>query len=132
MGVLILAGNTAYPVFLRITIWTMKRLLPNDETFLESRTALQFLLDHPRRCYTTLFPKAQTWWLVVALITLNGFDWVMFEILNIGKYSSLSSITYNTPFYHSSRTVTNGGQQAMMPSSPSLPDIAGLMACSKL
>ncbi len=62
----------------------MKSLLPADETFHDKKVALQFLLDHPRRCYTTLFPKAQTYWLVASLICLNGFDWIMFEILNIG------------------------------------------------
>jgi Trk-type K+ transport system membrane component len=89
MGLLILAGNTAYPIFLRLTIWTMERLLPNEDANRDQRVALQFLLDHPRRCYTTLFPRYQTYWLVAALVALNGLDWIMFEILNIGKFTTV-------------------------------------------
>ena len=44
-----------------------------------------FILDHPRRVYTNLFPAAQTWWLVLSLVCLNGADWIFFEILNIGN-----------------------------------------------
>ena len=44
-----------------------------------------FILDHPRRVYTNLFPAPQTWWLVLSLICLNGADWLFFEILNIGN-----------------------------------------------
>lgn len=46
---------------------------------------MNFILDHPRRVYTNLFPSAQTWWLVSSLVLLNGVDWVAFEILNIGN-----------------------------------------------
>ena len=44
-----------------------------------------FILEHPRRVYTNLFPAAQTWWLVLSIVCLNGADWVFFEILNIGN-----------------------------------------------
>jgi len=46
---------------------------------------LTFVLDHPRRVYTNLFPSPQTWWLVLSLVLLNGTDWVLFEVLNIGN-----------------------------------------------
>ena len=90
MGVMILAGNTCYPVFLRLIIWTLFRILPDKEKFLEYKTTLRFLLDHPRRCYTNLFPSRHTWWLVATLLFLNGTDWVAFEVLNVSKtkYSS--------------------------------------------
>lgn len=85
MGLLILAGNTCYPIFLRLIIWTIHRYMPKTERWLVHSTTLQFLLDHPRRCYTNMFPSRHTWWLLMAVITLNGIDWAGFEILNIGN-----------------------------------------------
>ncbi|KAJ5904008.1 hypothetical protein N7504_006391 [Penicillium tannophilum] len=82
MGLLILAGNTCYPIFLRWILYTIRMLLPRGEYFHYSRETLTFLLDHPRRCYTTLFPSAHTWWLLVSVIALNGADWVAYEVLN--------------------------------------------------
>ncbi|KAF2450818.1 TrkH-domain-containing protein [Karstenula rhodostoma CBS 690.94] len=85
MGLLILAGNTAYPIFLRLIVWTSLKLVPNYPRFDDFRKTLQFLLDHPRRCYTNMFPSRHTWWLLACLICLNGVDWAAFEILNIGN-----------------------------------------------
>ncbi|MCJ1405543.1 hypothetical protein MMC11_008771 [Xylographa trunciseda] len=83
MSLLILAGNTCYPVFLRFIIWAMHELLPDSPAFTETKSTLRFLLDHPRRCYTTLFPASHTWWLLGSLIFLNGTDWFAFEVLNV-------------------------------------------------
>ena len=85
MGLLILAGNTAYPLFLRLIIWSLKKLMPDTQTCRDHIVTLNFLLDHPRRCYTNLFPAAHTWWLLGSVVMLNGIDWVAFEILNIGN-----------------------------------------------
>ncbi|KAJ5554281.1 hypothetical protein N7513_004240 [Penicillium frequentans] len=82
MGLLILAGNTCYPIFLRWILYAIRLILPRGEYFRYSRETLTFLLDHPRRCYTTLFPSAHTWWLLVSVIVLNGADWVAYEVLN--------------------------------------------------
>lgn len=85
MGLLILAGNTAYPIFLRLIVWISLKLVPNYDRFENFRKTLQFLLDHPRRCYTNMFPSRHTWWLLACLICLNSIDWAAFEILNIGN-----------------------------------------------
>jgi len=85
MGMLILAGNTCYPIFLRLGIWTMLKLMPKSEPWEERRSTLRFLLDHPRRCYTNLFPSEHTWWLAFAVFVLNGVDWAAFEILNVSS-----------------------------------------------
>jgi len=92
MGLLILAGNTCYPVFLRLIIWCMlwitqhiSRQRGGSDLWETRATTLKFLLDHPRRCYTNLFPAQHTWWLALSVFTLNGIDWAMFEILNIGN-----------------------------------------------
>lgn len=61
------------------------RILPSTPTFTETKSTLQFLLDHPRRCYTTLFPSAHTWWLLGTLVLLNGIDWAAFEVLNVSN-----------------------------------------------
>ena len=87
----------SYPIFLRLIIWTLFKLMPDIDRFREYRVTLRFLLDHPRRCYTTLFPSSHTWWLLAILILLNGIDWVAFEILNvspIGRFSPTAQ-TYN-------------------------------------
>lgn len=87
MSLLILAGNTCYPIFLRLLIWTMLKTVGrfNGEIWAERAATLRFLLDHPRRCYTNLFPAQHTWWLLLVVITLNGIDWAAFETLNIGN-----------------------------------------------
>lgn len=84
MGLLILAGNTCYPIFLRLIIWCMLRVTRRisrqkggSDAWDTRATTLKFLLDHPRRCYTNLFPAQHTWWLALSVFTLNGKDsWV--------------------------------------------------------
>ena len=88
MGLLILAGNTAFPIFLRLTLWGLLQVLAVatvETDFCEMKETLQFILDYPRRVYTNLFPQRQTWWLVFMLLLLNSVDWVAFELLNIGN-----------------------------------------------
>ena len=87
MGLLILAGNTCFPIFLRLIVWTMWKFVDRfeSEIWKERARTLRFLLDHPRRCYTNLFPSQHTWWLLMAVIVLNGVDWAAFEVLNIGN-----------------------------------------------
>ncbi|KAI0042575.1 hypothetical protein FA95DRAFT_1564224 [Auriscalpium vulgare] len=79
---LILAGNTAFAVFLRLTIWVTSKLTPKDS---RANETLQFLLDHPRRCFIYLFPSHQTWFLATVLVILNTTDWFFFLILDLGN-----------------------------------------------
>ncbi|KAI0190800.1 TrkH-domain-containing protein [Astrocystis sublimbata] len=88
MGAMILAGNTAYPIFLRLCVWCSLKVLvlvsyPHD--FAEWKATLEYILKYPRRVYTNLFPRRQTWWLVFMLFVLNGTDWAAFEVLNLGN-----------------------------------------------
>ncbi|GFF31724.1 low-affinity potassium transport protein [Aspergillus lentulus] len=85
MGMLILAGNTLYPCFLRFIIWTMRRLMTNRPSWETWKVTLDFILDHPRRVYTNLFPVRHTWYLLGTIIILNGIDWAGFEVLAIGN-----------------------------------------------
>ncbi|KAJ7157872.1 potassium transporter [Mycena crocata] len=77
----ILAGNHALPIFLRLAIWTWYKLVPPES---ETGKTLSFLLQHPRRCFLYLFPSHQTWFLVICLVSFSIVEWAAFEILDIG------------------------------------------------
>ncbi|KAL1595734.1 hypothetical protein SLS60_009423 [Paraconiothyrium brasiliense] len=80
-GALALIGQTQFPIFLRLTIWTMKKMVPRESRL---SNTLQFLLQHPRRCFIYLFPSRQTWYLLAIQLTIDVTAWLCFEILNIG------------------------------------------------
>jgi len=61
----------------------MACLLPNTPFYHDWKDTIKFVLDHPRRVYTNLFPSTPTWWLLLTLVILNGIDWVAFELLNL-------------------------------------------------
>lgn len=77
---LIIIGNTGFPCMLRFVIWCVSRLVPHGSGIYEE---LRFLLDHPRRCFTLMFPAKATWWLFWILVLLNGIDLVFFIILDL-------------------------------------------------
>ena len=77
---LIIIGNTGFPVMLRFVIWVASKLAPHGSSTWEE---LRFLLDHPRRCFTLLFPSKATWWLFWILVLLNGVDLIFFIILDL-------------------------------------------------
>jgi potassium uptake Trk family protein len=80
-GSLALVGQTQFPIFLRLTIWIMRKCVPTGSRL---HTTLQFLLQHPRRCFIYLFPSRQTWYLMAIQITIDITAWLCFEVLNIG------------------------------------------------
>lgn len=80
-GVLAFAGQTQFPIFLRMLIWTMKKMCPQGSRF---RNTLEFLLQHPRRCFIYLFPGRETWYLFAIQAAIDITAWLCFEILNIG------------------------------------------------
>ncbi|KAL4782795.1 cation transport protein-domain-containing protein [Aspergillus varians] len=77
---LIVIGNTGFPCMLRLIIWTLSKIVSKETPLWEE---LKFLLDHPRRCFTLLFPRNATWWLFAILILLNGIDLIFFIILDL-------------------------------------------------
>ncbi len=86
MGLMILAGNTAYPIFLRFIFWSGLKLLnwtTQATSFQSTKRAIKLLLKDPRRIYTNLFPSRLTWWLLFMVVCLNTVDWVLFELLNL-------------------------------------------------
>lgn len=88
MTFLIVIGNTGFPCMLRFVIWTVSKLVPVGSGIWEE---IQFLLDHPRRCFTLLFPRGATWWLFAILVILNGIDLILFIILDLND-ETVSSI----------------------------------------
>ncbi|KAH7396220.1 cation transport protein-domain-containing protein [Pyrenochaeta sp. MPI-SDFR-AT-0127] len=77
---LIIIGNTGFPCMLRFMIWLISKVVPRNSGVWEE---LRFLLDHPRRCFTLLFPSKANWWLFWVLILLNGVDLIFFIILDL-------------------------------------------------
>ena len=80
MTFLILIGNTGFPCMLRFVIWLTAKFTPRGTGLWEE---LRFLLDHPRRCFTLLFPSSATWWLFAILIILNVADIFFFLVLDV-------------------------------------------------
>lgn len=76
----IIIGNTGFPILLRFIIWVLFKFSKDLSLFKES---LGFLLDHPRRCFTLLFPSAPTWWLFFILVLFNAIDLVLFIVLDL-------------------------------------------------
>ncbi|KAL2810971.1 putative potassium ion transporter [Aspergillus granulosus] len=80
MTFLIIIGNTGFPCMLRFIIWVLSKIVTKETPLWEE---LKFLLDHPRRCFTLLFPRNATWWLFAILILLNGIDLIFFIVLDL-------------------------------------------------
>ena len=96
MCVLILMGNTLFAPAMRGVVWVFYKLeggAPADDEMhpgdiktkkkLRRRAALHYLLTSPRRCFTHLFPRSETLWLLfsvailstIQLVAICGLDW---------------------------------------------------------
>lgn len=80
MSFLAFAGNTLYPCCLRLVIWTISKVMPKHAPIQEP---LAFLLKHPRRCYTLLFPSKPTWILFGIIFALNFVDTLLIIVLDL-------------------------------------------------
>ncbi|KAI0446040.1 cation transport protein-domain-containing protein [Xylaria telfairii] len=94
MSFLIILGNTGFPVALRFMIWLASLFAPRGSGLWEE---LRFLLDHPRRCFTLLFPSNANWWLFFILVALNATDLILFIILDLGR-GPISALPLNIRF----------------------------------
>lgn len=90
MSFLIVIGNTGFPIMLRFMIWVLSLIVPKNSGMYEE---LRFLLDHPRRCFTLLFPSKATWWLLGFLVLLNGLDVMFFIVLDLGQEGPVASMS---------------------------------------
>ena len=80
MSFFIIIGNTGFPIMLRVMIWLSSKVVPSGSGLWEE---LRFLLDHPRRCFTLMFPSKATWWLFWVLVILNATDIFFFIVLDL-------------------------------------------------
>ncbi|KAI3337522.1 cation transport protein-domain-containing protein [Xylariaceae sp. AK1471] len=94
MSFLIILGNTGFPVALRFMIWLGSLIAPRGSGLWEE---LRFLLDHPRRCFTLLFPSNANWWLFFILVALNAIDLILFIVLDLGR-GPVSELPLNIRF----------------------------------
>lgn len=88
IGAVKLAGNTFFPSFLQLTIWTTAKLVPTHSKLHHS---LAFLLHHPRRCFILLFPSINTWYLTAIQASLHLLLWIFWFLLQI-DYPTITSI----------------------------------------
>ncbi|EEB07777.1 potassium ion transporter Trk2 [Schizosaccharomyces japonicus yFS275] len=79
---LLFAGNNLFPVLLRMCIWVSRRLLPKNSQYVQSLT---FLLEHPRRSFTLLFPPDTTRVLFWQIFWLNAITFALFLLLNVNN-----------------------------------------------
>ncbi|XP_024533120.1 cation transporter HKT4 isoform X1 [Selaginella moellendorffii] len=77
MILLIMLGNGIYPPCLRGIIRLLHHFSKGN-----TKQACEFLLDHPRKCYTHLFPPNTTRWLLISFFGLNGFEICVIYILD--------------------------------------------------
>ncbi|GME24217.1 Cation transporter [Neofusicoccum parvum] len=80
-GALTVAGNTQFPILLRLAIWTLSKSVPAASRL---RQNCLFLLHHPRRCFIYLFPSRETWYLLAIQLLIDLAMWVLYELLNVG------------------------------------------------
>lgn len=86
--ILIVIGNTGFPVMLRFVIWCMSRCVSRRSKMYET---LMFLLDHPRRCFLYLFPSQNTWLLFAVLLILTLVDWFLLMICDLNLRHDFAS-----------------------------------------
>ncbi|KAF8520279.1 cation transport protein-domain-containing protein [Hysterangium stoloniferum] len=88
LPLLILAGNTAFVCsssicdVYRFISWFMTKFINQSSRLFKT---LQFLLDHPRRCFIYLFPSHQTWLLFIIIVLFTATDCFFFLLLEIGN-----------------------------------------------
>lgn len=82
---LIILGNTGFPIALRFVIWILSKITSADSGYGQEA---RFLLDHPRRCFTLLFPSKATWVLFAILLLLNGVDLFFYLVLDVSQHYS--------------------------------------------
>lgn len=123
---LIIIGNTGFPCMLRFVIWLTSKFVPKGTGVWEE---LRFLLDHPRRCFTLLFPSKANWWLFAVLVGLNGIDLIFFIILDVSAirlvfrsrltfHSSTTQLLQSCHQLSASSTVSSKPLQPAQPDSP--------------
>ncbi|KXH30596.1 potassium transport protein 1 [Colletotrichum salicis] len=86
--ILSLAGNAAFPAFLRAAVyfcsWVLKLSVDDDE-YTVWKEAFDFILKYPRRLYMMMFPSKANLVFVTMFSTIAIMDWVLLLVLSIGN-----------------------------------------------
>ena len=80
LAVLILLGNTMYPVSIRVIVSCIRFVCKIFQ--LESLYIYDYILDHPRSCFTHIYSYYRTLWLVGMVIILTGVQIVLTLIID--------------------------------------------------
>lgn len=86
--ILSLAGNAAFPAFLRATVYFCSFVLKmavDDDEYTVWKEAFDFILKYPRRLYMMMFPAKANFVFVTMFSTIAVMDWVLLLVLSIGN-----------------------------------------------
>lgn len=86
--ILSLAGNAAFPAFLRATVYFcsfMLKICVDDDDYTVWKEAFDFILKYPRRLYMMMFPAKANFVFVTMFSTIAVMDWVLLLVLSIGN-----------------------------------------------
>ncbi|KAF3769548.1 hypothetical protein M406DRAFT_86394 [Cryphonectria parasitica EP155] len=86
--ILALAGNYAFPAFIRATVFfcsCMLRLATEADEHATWKEAFDFILKYPRRLFMLMFPAKANWTFVAICTSLGVVNWVSILILSIGN-----------------------------------------------
>ncbi|KAF9875452.1 hypothetical protein CkaCkLH20_07272 [Colletotrichum karsti] len=86
--ILSLAGNAAFPAFLRATVYFCSLVLKmcvGDDEYTVWKEAFDFILKYPRRLYMMMFPAKANFVFVTMFSTIAVMDWVLLLVLSIGN-----------------------------------------------
>lgn len=83
-----LAGNAAYPAFIRATVYFtgfIIKYVVDEDDYPVWKEAFDFILKYPRRLYTMMFPAKANWVFVGIFSSIAILDWVLLVVLSIGN-----------------------------------------------
>ncbi|CAI7822341.1 unnamed protein product, partial [Closterium sp. NIES-54] len=90
LSALMLLGNTLFAPTLRGLLLLLHRASKGEQ-----KVVYEYLLEHPRKCYTHLFPRSSTLWLVATVVAFNSIEFIFFCVFdwNSTALDGLSSST---------------------------------------
>lgn len=83
-----LAGNAAYPAFIRATVYFSRfawKYVAKEDDYDVWLEAFDFILKYPRRLYTMMFPAKANWVFIGIFSSIAILDWVLLLVLSIGN-----------------------------------------------